>query len=145
MKIKLNNNVNPELKEFLLSQEGITEVDINYDNLYVDLNIKYNNKTNSNIIMKYIELFEDYKYSNIVEFDKDYKDKTKTLKYTIDDMCCDYCYMGFVMNLFENDNIKSCKSNYNNDRPAYNIEFTIEYSDNYDEQELLKYIKEIYK
>lgn len=54
MEIKLDGIVNPELKEFLLSQQGITDVDINYDDCFVKLNIKFNEKTSSIIIMKYM-------------------------------------------------------------------------------------------
>ena len=144
MKIKLDGTINPELKDFLLSQEGIINVEINYDDYFIKLNIKFNEKTNSNIVMKYIELFEKYKYSNLVEFNKEYEGKIKILKYIIDDMCCEYCYMGLVMDLFENDKIKSVKSNFDFKMPAFNIEFTIEYDEKYKEEDLIKYIKEKY-
>jgi len=144
MEIKLDGIVNPELKDFLLSQEGITNVDINYDDYFIKLNIKLNEKINPSIVMKYIELFEEYKYSNLVEFNKEYTGKVKTLRYIIDDMCCEYCYMGFVMDLFENNKIKSVKSNFDFNKPAFNVEFLIEYSENYTEQELIEYIKEKY-
>lgn len=144
MEIKLDGTINPELKDFLLSQEGITNVEINYDDYFIKLNIKFNEKTNPNIVMKYIELFEEYKYSNLVEFNKEYEGKMKTLKYLIDDMCCEYCYMGLVMDLFENDKIKSVRSNFDFNKPAFNIELLIEYNENYSEQELIKYIKEKY-
>ena len=144
MIIKLDGIVSPELKGFLLSQEGITNVDINYDNYFIELNIKLNEKTNPNIVMKYIELFEKYKYSNLVEFNKEYEGKIKTLKYIIDDMCCEYCYMGLVMDLFENNRIKSVKSNFDFKMPAFNIEFTIEYDEKYKEEDLIKYIKTKY-
>lgn len=144
MEIKLDGTINPELKDFLLSQEGIINVEINYDDYFIKLNIKFNKKTNPNIVMKYIELFEKHKYSNLVEFNKEYEGKIKTLKYIIDDMCCEYCYMGLVMDLFENDKIKSVKSNFDFNKPAFNIEFLIEYNENYSEQELIKYIKEKY-
>ena len=85
MEIKLDGIVNPELREFLLSQEGITDVEIDYDNYFIKLNIKLNEKTTPNIVMKYIELFEKSKYSNLVEFNKDFNNKSKTLKYVIDD------------------------------------------------------------
>lgn len=134
----------PELRDFLLSQDGITDVEINYDDYYIKLNIKLNEKIGPNIVMKYIELFEKNKYSNLVEFNKDYDGKTKTLKYVIDDMCCEHCYMGLVMDLFENDKIKSVKSNFVFDKPAFNIEFTIEYDENYKKEDLIKYIKEKY-
>lgn len=144
MEIKLDGIVNPELRDFLLIQEGITNVEINYDDYFVKLNIKLNEKTNPNIVMKYIELFEKSKYSNLVEFNKEYEGKIKTLKYIIDDMCCEYCYMGLVMDLFENDKIKSVKSNFDFNKPAFNVEFLIEYSEDYNEQELIEYIRNKY-
>ena len=144
MEIKLDGIINPEIKDFLLSQEGITNVEIDYDDYFIKLDIKFNEKTNPNIVMKYIELFEKYKYSNLVEFNKEYQGKTKILKYIVDDMCCEYCYMGLVMDLFENDKIKSVKSNFDFKMPAFNIEFTIEYDEGYKKEELIKYIKEKY-
>lgn len=59
-------------------------------------------------------------------------------------MCCEYCYMGFIMDLFENSNIKSVNSNFNYNMPAFNIEFLIEYSEDYNEQKLIEFIKEKY-
>ena len=144
MKIKLDGNVNPELKDFLLSQEGITNVEIDRDGYFTKLNIKFNNKTNSIIVMKYIELFEKYKYSNLIEFNKECEGQTRVLKYIVDDMCCEHCYMGLVMDLFENNKIKSVKSNFDFQMPAFNIEFIIEYDEKYTEEELIKYIKEKY-
>ncbi len=144
MIIKLDCTINPELKDFLLSQQGITDVEINNEDYFIKLNIKFNEKTTPNIVMKYIELFEEHKYSNLVEFDKEYKGKIKKLKYIIDDMCCEYCYMGLVMDLFENDRIKSVRSNFDFRASAFNIEFIIEYDETYKEEELIKYIKEKY-
>lgn len=144
VEIKLDGIVNPELRDFLLSQEGITNVEINYDDYFIKLNIKLNEKTSPNIVMKYIELFEKYKYSNLVEFNKEYKGKIKTIKYVIDDMCCEYCYMGLIMDLFENDRIKSVKSNFDFNKTAIKIEFVIEYDEKYKEEDLIKYIKEKY-
>ena len=144
MEIKLDGIVNPKPKDFLLSQEGINDVVIYYDDYFTRLNIKYNKKTTPIIVMKYIELFEKYKYSNLVEFNKEYGGTTKVLQYIIDDMCCEYCYMGFVMDLFENDKIKSIKSNFDFNKPAFNVEFLIEYDKKYNEEDLIKYIKEKY-
>ena len=48
------------------------------------------------------------------------------------------------MDLFENHRIKSVKSNYDFKKPAFNIEFTIEYDEKYKEEDLIKYIKEKY-
>ena len=49
------------------------------------------------------------------------------------------------MDLFENENVKSVKSNFDYKNPAFNIEFIIEYDKNYTKQELIEYIKEKYK
>ena len=57
-------------------------------------------------------------------------------------MCCDYCYRNLVMDLFENERIKSVKSNYDYNKPAFNIEFEIKYDEKYSEKELIEYIKE---
>ena len=48
-------------------------------------------------------------------------------------MCCDYCYRGLIMDLFENENIKSVKSNFDFNMPAYNIQFIIQYDEKYTE------------
>ena len=57
MEIKLDGTINPELKDFLLSQEGITNVEIDYDDYFIKLNVKFNEKTNPNIVMKYMVVF----------------------------------------------------------------------------------------
>lgn len=145
MKLILDDLIDIELKEYLLMQEGITNVEFNKKDFLTILDIKYNNKTNPNIIMKYIELFQNNKYSILFEFDKGTTDNYKILKYTIDDMCCEYCYRSLVMNLFENEKIKSVKSNFDYYKPAFNIEFIIEYDEKYNEKELIDYIKKMYK
>ena len=144
MKLVMHDNVSVELEEYLLTQDGITKADVNFDGYYVKLDIEYNEKVTPIIIMKYIDLFCENSYSCLFEFDKESKGKFKVLNYTVKNMCCEYCYMGFVMDLFENNKIKSVKSNFDFNKPAFNIEFLIEYNENYSEQELIKYIKEKY-
>lgn len=142
MIIVLDDWIDKKLQDFLLTQEGITDIIINNDSPYTELVIKYNNKINPKIIMKYIELFQNYKYSTMVGFDKNYTGKFKTLKYVVEDICCDHCYKGLVMDLFDNELVKSVKSNYDFNKPAYNIEFVIEYFENYNKFELIKYIND---
>lgn len=144
MKLILDDIVNEELKKYLLMQDGIDNVVFDNENLLAKLNIEYNKKTTPEIIMKYIELFQNNKYSILFEFDKGTIGDFRLLKYTIDDMCCEYCYKGLIMDLFENEKIKSVKSNFNFNKPAFDIEFLIEYSEDYSEQELIQYIKEKY-
>ena len=141
MKLVLDDFISEELKEYLLTQIGIIAVEFNKKDYLTILDIKYNAKTTPNIIMKYIELFQKNKYSILFEFDKETIGTFKILNYTIDDMCCDYCYRGLVMDLFDNENIKSVKSNFDYNMPAFNIEFIIEYDEKYTEKELIEYIK----
>ena len=145
MKLILNDYVNTELKEYLLMQNGIIDVSIDNKKYMTKLDIKYDENITPEIIMRHIDLFQNNKYSVLFEFDKELKGKFKTLKYTIDDMCCEYCYMGLVMDLFENEKIESVKSNFDFNKSAFNIEFKIEYEEGYKEEELIKYIKEKYK
>lgn len=142
MKLILDDLVNEELKEYLLMQDGIVGVEINNEDFLTILNIEYNKKTTPEIIMKYIELFQKNKYFILFEFDKGTIGDFRVLKYTIDDMCCEYCYKGLVMDLFENKKIKSVKSNFDFNKPAFDIEFIIEYDKEYREEELIKYLKD---
>ncbi len=141
MRVILDSDVNEELKVYLLTQLGITNVEFNKKNYLITLDIEHNEKTTPYIIMQFIDLFLENKYSILYEFDKGTVGNFKTLKYIVEDMCCEYCYRGFVMDLFENKKVKSVRSNYDYDN-AYNIEFIIEYDEKYSEEELIKYIKE---
>ena len=95
--------------------------------------------------MKYIELLPEHNDSILYEFDKGVTDNFKTLKYRVDDMCCNYCYSRLVMDLFENKNIKSVKSNFDCKKHVFDIEFVIKYDEKYSEKELIEYINEKYK
>lgn len=144
MKLVSDDFINKEIKEYLLTQEGIIDVELNENHNLTTLDIKYNENITPNIILKYIELFQNRQYSILFEFDKNTKGNFNILEYVIDDMCCDYCYRRLVTDLFENEHIKSVKSNFNYQMPAYNIKFIIEYDNDYTEEELIKYIKEKY-
>ena len=144
MKLVSDDFINKEIKEYLLTQDGIIDVELNEDHNLTILDIKYNENITPNIILKYIELFQNRKYSILFEFDKNTKGNFNVLEYVIDDMCCDYCYRRLVTDLFENEHIKSVKSNFNYQMPAFNIKFIIEYDNDYTEEELIKYIKEKY-
>ena len=141
-KIVLDDWVNEEIKEYLLIQEGITDVSISFKKFLTILNIEYNNKVTPEIIIKYIELLQEKNYPILFEFDKGNINNYKKMKYLIHDMCCEYCYKGLVKDLFENKKIKSVKSNFDFYKPAYDIELTIEYSDDYSENEVIEYIKD---
>ena len=141
MKLKVNGVVRPEIKEYLLSQDGITNVDVNYDDFFIEINVEHDDKVTPVMVMKYIDLFCEYKYSRLVEFNKVTNKEVKILKYNVYDMCCEFCYMNLMQDLLENDNIISAKSDYDLRRSAFNVNFTIEYI-NSSEEDIIKYIKE---
>ena len=60
-------------------------------------------------------------------------------------MCCEFCYMGLIMDLFLNKKINAVKSNFDNNNPTFNVEFIIEYCEDYSEEDLIRYINEKYK
>ena len=82
-KIVLDDWVNEEIKEYLLTQEGITDVSISFEKILTILNIEYNNKVTPEIIIKYIELFQGKNYPILFEFDKGNINNYKKMKYLI--------------------------------------------------------------
>ena len=135
-----------ELEEYLLSLKGIKEVSIKNDNL-LEINVKYDSKeTSIKVIQTEIELFLDItKYSCLYSFDKHEKD-TKTYHGTKDDVCCDYCYMGFVDELYNTEGVSKVSSNFDEYFSNHKIKFDveIEYDPNkITEKELDKYIEEL--
>lgn len=142
MKVILDDNISNELKEFLLTQEGILEVKINEKELNMEVEVIHNEKTTPIIIMKYIELFQNNNFSSMMAFDKEIKNNKKELKYIVEDICCEYCYMGLIKEMFNNNKIYSVKTNFDVYNPAINIEFNIEYSDKLSKEEVIKFIEE---
>lgn len=141
MKLLLDAVLKEEIKEYLLSQEGINEVEIKRIDFRSEINIKHDNKISPIIIMKYIQLFEQVEHSELLEFNKELNKETKILKYLVDDICCEYCYKGLIMELFENKFINSVKSNFDFYKSVFEVELIIEYS-GCTEDEIIQYIKD---
>lgn len=142
MKLIFDDSYNKEFKNYLLSQEGIIDVDISIKDFVTEMKIQFDKKLTPIIVMKYIELFQNDSFPKLLSFDKETTYQFKKLKYFVDDMCCEYCYKSLIYKLFQNDQIKSVKSNFDFTKPAFHIELSIEYNENYNEEELKKYIKE---
>lgn len=141
MKLLLDDILDDEIKEYLLSQNGINSVKLEKKDFKTEISIEYDSNISYLTIYKYINLFQQNKYPTILEFNKAFKNKTKKLKYIVKDMCCEYCYKSLITNLFEKEFINSVKSNFAFDEPAFNVELKIEYI-NYTEEELIQIIKE---
>ena len=145
MLLVLNDIFNDEIKDYLLDQDGLLNVSFSAKDYIPKINIKHDNRISPRTILKHIEVFQGTEYSSLMEFDKGFKGDFNTLKYLIDDMCCDYCYRGLVEDLFDSSYIKSVKSDFSLDKPAFNVNFVIEYDKNYSEEELINYIHEKYQ
>ena len=142
MKLIVDDYLNNELKEYLLAQKYIDKVKIirkdRISNLYID----FNEKIDPKVILKHIEIFQKYKLPALKGFDKQQNKNIKKIKYIVDDICCEYCHSILIDKLFKNKYIESVKSNFEPNIPGFNIEFIIEYSNNYDKDELIKFINE---
>lgn len=142
MELVLNVIYDVGLRDYLLSQDGIINVDMVEERFLTRLNIEFDDRVNYEMILKYIEIYLNYKYPLTVSFDKKKKKNYKTLKYIIDDICCEYCYEQLVYSLFNNQLIKSVKSNFDFDISVFNVEFIIEYDEKISEEDVIKFIQE---
>lgn len=107
---------NPELKEYLMSLNGILDVKIKNDK-QLDIYLKYDrNLITPKIIKMEILLFLDIiNIPSILSFDKHPKFKTNHDTIIRDDLCCEYCFKGFVDDLFEIDGIEKVESDFKED------------------------------
>lgn len=142
MRILFDAILNDEIKNYLLIYDGIEKIDLIIKDFRSEINIKFNDKITPKIIKRYIYLFQNTDIPIMLEFDKCINKNCKLLKYVVDDMCCEYCYKNLIQELFDNEFIISAKSNFDFNKPAFNVELFIEYSDHYNENELVQYIKE---
>ena len=137
MRLILDNVYDNELRTFLLSQDGIVDVNIVVQDFITEIDIKYNKSIIPKIIMDYINLYKKSEYPIMLGFDSKKNDDTKVLKYVVSDLCCEYCYKALVETLFDNDNICCLKSDFSLMKPARNIEFIIEYTTGITEEEII--------
>ncbi len=144
MKLILDDVMEEEIIDFLMDLDGVIEVKKDSLDYITTLDIKHNNNISPKTILKSIYVFQQTKYPSILGFDKGSEFKSSSLKYTVDDMCCDYCYKGLVQDLFDNDYIKSVKSDFTFGCSMYKVKFDIEYDTSISEETIIKYIKEQY-
>ncbi len=122
----VNNN---ELKNYLLSVKGVNELNIKEDdNTIIDIN--YDSNVINNYMLKseillFLNMFN--KTSVIVSFDK-YLTKTKKYQMIIKNLCCEYCLLNMIEELFELNGIVSASSNFDDDKK--DVYIYIEYDKN---------------
>lgn len=146
--ISLDTWGHKELKDYLMSLEGIFEVNID-DTNKLDVYLKYNsNLITPKIIKMEILLFLNVvKIPSLLSFNK--YPKFKILNYTIirDDLCCEYCFKGAIDDLFEIEGIEQVESNFNEDYLFQNyenrekIKINIKYNPNLIDSDTMKQIE----
>lgn len=102
-----------ELKDYLLSINGIDKVEIN-EKENILINITYNhNKINMEILRMEIELFLNLnKIPYLLSFDKHTQEKTKEYNITVNNLCCEYCLKGMIKELFLTKGIEKSFSDF---------------------------------
>lgn len=104
---------NKELKEYLMSLEGILDVNIKDEKL-LEIYIKYDqNLINPQIIKLEIKTFlNTLKIPSIIAFDKHSTSKTLEYKINRDKICCEYCLKSVVEDLLVIEGIEKVESNF---------------------------------
>lgn len=128
---------NNELKNYLLLVKGVNEVNIKEDdNLIIDISYD-SNLINPYMLKSEILLFLNMfnKTSILVSFDK-HLTNTKKYQIIIKNLCCEYCLLNMIEELFEIEGIGSSYSNFTDDKK--DIKIYIEYDENIIDNENLK-------
>lgn len=125
--IIIDNYDHKDLKEYLMSLNGILEVIIK-NKEQLEIYIKYNsNLITPKIIKLEILLFLNIlKTPSILAFDKHPTIETDEYKIIRNDICCEYCFKSAIEDLFEIDGIEKVESNFNEENF---------YQNNYDKRE----------
>lgn len=139
--LEIDGLFNDELSEYLLEQEGIEKINIDDKDKFIKVEISYNDKISPLIIYKYIKLFLKEKNAILISFNKNSNNSIHSFKYTIENICCEYCYKGLIESLFEIDSVKSIQTNYNYDNIKSRIEFNIEINENITKEKVIDCIK----
>jgi copper chaperone CopZ len=137
-----------ELEEYLLTVKGIKEVSINNDDK-LEINVKYDPKeTNPIVIKTEIYIFLDIANTpNMYSFDKHEKNMKKC-EVSKKSVCCDYCYMGFIEDLFDMEGITKADSNFTDFFMSQKEEVTIKVEYNPElltEEEVIEKLNSLYE
>ena len=102
-----------ELDEYLLSINGIKEVEIKNEDL-VSITVKYDESVIVENIVKLeiLAFLRALKWPSFYEFDRHSKEKTKIYKIERDSICCEFCYADIIEDLYEITGILKVESNF---------------------------------
>ena len=132
-----------ELKDYLLSLKGVNVVSINdEEDLVIDF--EYDEKEISPKILRYEVLaFMEVSYPSLVSFNL-HEANTKKYKIVVKDVCCEYCFMDMIDELFATKGIISANSDYDVIKYHYNVNLYIEYDPMFITGDDLKRMEEEY-
>ncbi len=132
-----------ELKSYLESLNGVKKVDID-DEKDLIINIDYEaKKITPKILQLEITTFMENSIPALISFNKHFKGaKKETI--LVKDVCCEYCYMDMIEELFNTKGIVSAWSNYEEIDNHYNISLYVEYDPSILTNEDIKKLEEDY-
>ena len=111
--ILIDSGANDEFRDYLLSLNGIIDVDVN-NTIGLSIYITYNDKLiTAKIIKMEIELFLNLlKTPSIMGFDKHSNKNIATYIIFRKNICCEYCLKGTIDDLFEIQGIEKVGTNF---------------------------------
>lgn len=126
LKFEYNNCCNNELKDYLLTLNGILEVSL--DKTENTIYIKYNNDINLKVLILEIKSFiNNINIPDIIAFDK-CCNNTMSYDIIIKDLCCEYCLMSNIEELLFIEGINKASTYF--DKSKKNIRISIEFNPN---------------
>ena len=126
LQFEYNNCCNKELKDYLLSLNGILEVSFN--DIENTIYIKYNNEISLKVLFLEIKLFmNNVNIPDLIFFDK-YNNDIEIYNIVIKKLCCEYCLMNNIEELLLIDGINKVSTNF--DKSKKNIRISIEFNPN---------------
>ena len=134
-----------ELEIYLLNLSGVIDVEISTPEPYF-IHIKYDStKIGINVLRMEIILFLDKeKVPFLRSFDKHAKNKVKKFDIVVADLCCEYCFMGMIDDLFLLEGILKASSNFFQDElylNTRNVVITVYYNPELIKKEEIKKIE----
>lgn len=116
-----------ELKSYLESLKGVKKADIDDEAENLTIDIDYEAKEiGPKVLELEIATFMQFNIPSLISFNKHFKGAKKDIV-LVKDVCCEYCYMDMIEELFNTNGIMAAWSDYEEINYHYNISLHIEY------------------
>lgn len=117
----IDNWSHDELKKYLLSLEGISNVEIR-NGKYLKLKFNYNpDVISAKTIKAEVYLFLKILMPCLISFAIEGNDDNEAYTFTINNPCCEYCVRGDMEDLIEINGITKAKAHYNKHKSLIDI------------------------